>query len=89
MENILTLLVANAKSVDGKPLYSNEAIRSAELAVRLGAKVDATDIKRMLKRAEEGRSRQLAHPERQRSEFKIHWLDRQAEIAACCGSFIP
>ena len=60
MENILMLLVANAKSVDGKPLYSNGAIRSAKLAVRLGANVDATDIKRMLERAEEGRSRQLA-----------------------------
>lgn len=62
MENILTLLVANAKSVDGKSLYSNGAIRSAEVAVRLGANVDATDIKRMLERAEEGRSRQLARP---------------------------
>ncbi len=89
IESILTLEVANAKSKDGKPLYSNEAIRNAELAVRLGANVDATEIKRMLERADEGRSRQLGRLERLRGGFKIHWLDRQAEIAACCCSLIP
>jgi len=35
IESILTLEIAGAKSPEGKPLYSNEAVRSAELILRL------------------------------------------------------
>ncbi len=82
IEAILTLEIANAKTPEGKPLYSNEAMRSAELVLRLRDNEDATEIKQSLGRADEKRARLLARLEHLRGEFKLHLLDRQDEIAA-------
>lgn len=88
IESILTLEIANAKSAEGKPHYSNEASRSAELTLRLRDNEDATEIKRMLERADESRNQKLARLERLRGEFKIHLLDKQAEIASHTNSLV-
>ncbi len=82
IEVILTLEIINAKTPEGKPLYSNEAARNAELILRLRDNEDAAEIKRMLERADERRAELLAHVERLRGEFKLFLLDRQAEIIA-------
>ncbi len=82
IEAILTLEIINAKTPEGKPLYSNEAARNAELIRRLKDNEDAVEIKRMLERADERRAGLLAHVERSRGEFKLFLLDRQAEITA-------
>jgi len=82
IEAILTLEIINAKTPEGKPLYSNEATRNAELILRLRDNDDAVEIKRMLERADERRAGLLAHVERLRGEFKLFLLDRQAEITA-------
>lgn len=80
--SILTLEIAGAKSPEGKPLYSNEAVRSAELILRLRDNGDAKEIKELLERADEKKVRLLAHLERLRGEFKLYLVERQAEIAA-------
>jgi len=82
IESILTLEIAGAKSSEGKPLYSNEAARNAELILRLRDSEDATQIKGLLERADEKKARLLAHLERLRGEFKLYLVERQAEIAA-------
>lgn len=82
IESILTLEIANAKSPEGKPLFSNEATRAAELILRLRDDADAKQIKELLARADERRARLSARQERLRGEFKLQLLDRQAEITA-------
>lgn len=82
IEAILTLEIANAKTPEGKPLYSNEVTRNAELVLRLRDNEDAAEIKQSLEHADEKRARLLARLEHLRGEFKLHLLDRQAEIAA-------
>lgn len=86
IESILTLEIAGAKSPEGKPLYSNEAVRSAELTLRLRGHGDAAQIKGLLERADEKKTRLLAHLERLRGEFKLYLVERQAEIAATTGA---
>lgn len=81
-ESLLTLEINNAKTPEGKALYSNEATRNAELTLRLRDEPEAMEIKRMLERADERRTRQLAQLERLRGEFKLHLVERQAEIVA-------
>lgn len=80
IESILTLEIANAKSPEGKPLYSNAATRTAELVLRLRGCADAKQIKELLTRADERRARLSAQQEGLRGEFKLHLLDKQAEI---------
>lgn len=82
IEAILTLEIINAKTPEGKPLYSNEAARNAELILRLRDNEDATEIKRMLEHADERRAGLLAHVERLRGEFKLYMVERQAETLA-------
>lgn len=81
-ESLLTLEINNAKTPEGKALYSNEATRNAALTLRLRDEPEAMEIKRMLERADERRTRQLAQLERLRGEFKLHLVERQAEIVA-------
>ncbi len=82
IEAILTLEITNAKAPEGKPLYTNEATRAATLTLRLQESSEATEIKRMLARADECRNELVARIERLRGEFKIALLERQAEITA-------
>jgi len=86
IEAILTLEIVGAKSPEGKPLYSNEAARGAELVLRLRDNEDAAVIKQLLERADERRARLLAHIERSRGEFKLYLVERQAEIAAATST---
>ncbi len=80
IESILTLEIANVKSVEGKPLYSNEVTRAAELFLRLHRCEDAKQIKDLLACADERRARLLAQQERLRGEFKLHLAHKQLEI---------
>lgn len=82
IEAILTLEITNAKTPEGKPLYTNEATRAATLTLRLQESSEATEIKQMLARADERRNEHVARIERLRGEFKIALLERQAEITA-------
>jgi hypothetical protein len=86
IESILTLEVAGAKSPEGKPLYSNEAARSAELTLRLRGHEDAAQIRGLLERADDKKTRLLARLERLRGEFKLLLVERQAETAAALGT---
>ena len=86
IESILTLEIAGAKSPEGKPLYSNEATRSAELTLRLRDNKDAAQIKGLLERADGKKTRLLAHLERLRGEFKLLLIERQAEIIAATST---
>ncbi|MDQ3257101.1 MAG: hypothetical protein M3R15_24950 [Acidobacteriota bacterium] len=88
IKSILTLDIANAKSVEGNPHFSNEATRNAELVLRLQHDEDAKQMKEMLDRADERRARLSAHVELLRGEFKLHLLDRQAEITHRGASLI-
>ena len=86
IESILTLEIAGAKSPEGKPLYSNEAVRSAELVLRLREHEDASQIKGLLERADEKKARLLVHLERLRGEFKLYLVERQAEAIAALSA---
>ena len=44
--------------------------------------VEAADLKAQIERGEMQKQQHLARLERLRGEFKLHLLDRQAEIAA-------
>lgn len=81
IESILTLEIAGAKSPEGKPLYSNDSVRSAELILSLRGNEDAAQIKGLLERTDERKTRLQAHLERLRGEFKLYLVERQAEIA--------
>ncbi len=82
MEAIFTLEILNARTPEGKPLYSNEAARSAELTLRMRRSEDVIELKRDAAQADEHRGRLLARLERLRGEFKLVLTERQAEIAA-------
>ncbi len=71
IEAIETLEIANAKTPEGKPLYSNEATRSATLVLRLRESAEAAEIKRMIEQAEDRRIRLVARLEHLRGEFKL------------------
>lgn len=86
IESILTLEIAGAKSPEGKPLYSNDSVRNAELILRLRGTEDAAHIKQLLVRADEKKTRLLAHLERLRGELKLHLVERQAETLAAANT---
>jgi ribosomal 50S subunit-associated protein YjgA (DUF615 family) len=89
IEAIETLAIANAKTSEGKPQFSNEATRSAELVLRLGRNDDVVAIKRTLAQLEGERAKSSARVERMRGEFKIALLERQAEIATMNAPHLP
>lgn len=86
IEAILTVEIAGAKSPEGKPLYSNETARCAELVLRLRDNEDVTQIKELLERADEKKMRLQAHLERLRGEFKLYLVERQAETLAAVSA---
>ncbi len=81
-EAFITQDIAAAKTPEGKPQFSNESIRSAELTLRMRNDGEAVSLKEQIERGEMLRQQCLARLERLRGEFKIHLLERQAEIAA-------
>lgn len=82
IEAIETLAIVNAKTAEGKPQFSNESTRNAELVIRLRQNQDAVELKQMLSRCEQERAQLLARLERLRGNFKVALMERQAEIAA-------
>lgn len=82
IEAIETLAIINAKTPEGKPQFSNESTRSAELVLRFRQNKDAVELKKILTENEQQRSQMLARLERLRGDFKISLLERQADIAA-------
>ncbi len=81
-ESLIIQDIAAAKTPEGKPQFSNESVRAAELILRMRADAEATDLKVRIERGKMQKQQQLARLERLRGEFKLHLLDRQAEIAA-------
>lgn len=82
IEAIETLEIVNAKTPEGKPQFSNESTRSAELVLRLRQNQGAAELKQALTQHEQQRSQMQARLERLRGDFKIALLERQADIAA-------
>ncbi len=85
-EAIIIQDIAAAKTPEGKPQFSNVSVRAAELTLRMRDDVEAADIKAQIERGEMQRQQHLARLERLRGEFKIHLLERQAEIAAATST---
>lgn len=81
-EAIIIQDIAAAKTAEGKPQFSNESVRAAELTLRMRDDAEACDLKQQIERGETQKQQHLARLERLRGEFKIHLLERQAEIAA-------
>lgn len=88
IEAIETLAIANAKTTEGKPQFSNESTRNAELVIRLRQNQDAVELKQMLARCEQERAQLLVRLERLRGNFKVALIERQGEIAAKSTPFI-
>jgi hypothetical protein len=65
-----------------KPLFSNDKQRDYALAVRLGDDGQYCALKVSLAERELEKGIAAAKLERLRAEFKLHLLDRQADIAA-------
>lgn len=84
-ESLIILDIAAAKTPEGKPQFSNEVLRAAELTLRVNDDPEARNLKQQIERGEMQKQQHLARLERLRGEFKIHLLDRQAEIAARSG----
>lgn len=82
IEAIETLEIVNAKTPEGKPQFSNESTRNAELVIRMRQNKDALELKQTLTGCEQQRAQMLARLERLRGDFKIALLERQADIAA-------
>jgi len=85
-EAIIIQDIAAAKTPDGKSQFSNESARAAELTLRIRDDAEAADIKAQIERGEMQKQQHLARLERLRGEFKIHLLERQAEIAAATST---
>ncbi len=81
-ESLIIQAIAAAKTPEGKPQFSNESVRAAELILRMRNDGEAVSLKEQIERGEMQRQQHLARLERLRGEFKIHLLERQAEIAA-------
>ena len=81
-EAIVTQDIAAAKTPEGKPQFSNESVRAAELTLRMRNDPEAVSLKEQIERGEMQRQQHLARLERLRGEFKIALLERQSEIAA-------
>lgn len=76
IEAIETLAIVNAKTQEGKPLFSNESTRNAELVIRLRQNNDAAELKQMLTGHEQQRAQMQARLERLRGDFKLMLLER-------------
>ena len=81
-EAIIIQDIAAAKTLEGKPQFSNEALRAAELTLRMRNDEEAANLKEQIERGETQRQQHLARLERLRGEFKIALVERQAEIVA-------
>ncbi len=88
-ESVITQDIAAAKTPEGKPQFSNESVRAAELTLRMRDDTEAADLKAQIERGEMQKQQYLARLERLRGEFKLHLLDRQAEITARSETSIP
>ena len=84
-ESAATLEILNARDEEGRPLYTNETARNAALKLALAANTRYTELERRLVTVETERATLLANLERARNEFRLHLLDRQAEITAMGG----
>lgn len=82
IEAIETLEIINTKTPEGKPQFSNESTRNAELVIRLRKNQDAAELRKILTGYEQQRAQILARLERLRGDFKVTLLERQSEIAA-------
>ncbi len=85
-ESLIIQDIAAAKTPEGKPQFSNESVRAAELNLRMKDDGDTADLKAQIERGEMQKQQHLARLERLRGEFKIYLLDRQAEIAAATST---
>ena len=81
-ESLIIRDIAAAKTAEGKPQFSNESARAAELTLRMRADAEAADIKAQIERGEMQKQQHLARLERLRGEFRLYLVERQAEIAA-------
>ena len=79
-EALMTLEIVTARDDDGKPLYSNESLRAAALALAKEQSEELNSLKNREKALEQNRSEFFARLERLRLEFKLFLLDREAEI---------
>ncbi len=87
-ESLIIQDIAAAKTTEGKPQFSNESVRAAELNLRMKDDGDAADLKVQIERGEMHKQQHLARLERLRGEFKLHLLDRQAEIASRADTLV-
>ena len=81
-EAVIIQDIAAVKTPEGKPQFSNESVRAAELTLRMRDEAEATDIKAQIERGEMQKQQHLARLERLRGEFRLYLVERQAEIAA-------
>jgi len=87
-EAIVTQDIAAAKTPEGKPQFSNESVRAAELTLRLRSDEAATNLRQQIEQGEAQKQRHLARLERLRGEFKLALIERQAEIVALASPSI-
>ena len=80
-EAIIIQDITVAKTSEGKPQFSNESVRAAELTLRLRSDEEATNLRQQIEQGEAQKQRHLARLERLRGEFKLYLVERQAEIA--------
>lgn len=85
-EAIIAQDIAAAKTLEGKPQFSNESVRAAELILRMRDDAEAVSLKSQIEQGEMQKQQHLARLERLRGEFKLALVERQAEIAAINGS---
>jgi len=76
----LTIEIHTAKGEDGKPLFSNEAMRKAAFIKRCADSPDYVILSEGLQKLEYDRLLYLAAIERYRLEYKLFLLDREEEI---------
>lgn len=81
LEAAEVLAIAQAQNAAGKPAFTNEAARHAELVLRLSRQPESRALKELMTETEAARQQTLALLERQRNEFKVALLERQAELA--------
>ncbi len=87
-EAIIIQDIVAAKTPDGKPQFSNESVRAAELTLRMRDDAEAADLKAQIERGEMQKQQHLARLERLRGEFKLALIERQAEIVALASPSI-
>jgi len=87
-EAIIIQDITGAKTPEGKPQFSNESVRAAELTLRMRDDGEAANLKEQIERGEMQRQQHLARLERLRGEFKLALVERQAEIVALASPSI-